>query len=424
MNTQVNLLPPTEHFSSIIELKENIQKYEETYKMNGDFDSIKLLPNTFEAIINKNGEKILFPNNKKLPYIYRGQNCDFSPTPSLYRNFQSSTSIFVERMKQVEFEIMLKEHPIVKEFFIKNKFHVDYIGLAQHYGLKTNVLDFTDNIDIAIFFAMCLFDKKTNSYSFSKHTGTNRAILYIKVIIGFKEYVSGQKINVIGLQPFVRPGLQRGYSVSLMKNEELKAVKYSFDYTSKYSEYYYNKFEQGKKIWVDDILSLKVKEFENKKTYSSDVFDLTYSRYANNDCSKHKFFNKLLKMGININKNNSIMDFDIVEKNKIITDWNNYQAKIICDSIHKRFWLEKSNEMTNRYDIRHEFRTLECIHMEHLLRIVKAGIPIDNNNSFESKVKNENPNINDMNSKWIKVPAHCVEVNSHKYLNYEDWLIK
>lgn len=66
-------------------------------------------------------------------------------------------------MRIVEFELMLKQYPSV-QFFEQERFEVDYVGLAQHYGLNTSVLDLTSDINTALFFAMCDYNRVEDCY--------------------------------------------------------------------------------------------------------------------------------------------------------------------------------------------------------------------------------------------------------------------
>ena len=49
--------------------------------------------------------------------------------PTLFRTKRDSDDLFQERMRIVEFELMLKQYPSV-QFFEHERFEVDYVGLA------------------------------------------------------------------------------------------------------------------------------------------------------------------------------------------------------------------------------------------------------------------------------------------------------
>ena len=74
----------------------------------------------------------------------------------LYREEDKQTApyLFLERLREVEFTELIKNILSSKDFR-PAPFTVDFIGLAQHYGLKTDVLDLTNDLDVALFFAMC-----------------------------------------------------------------------------------------------------------------------------------------------------------------------------------------------------------------------------------------------------------------------------
>ena len=110
-----------------------------------------------------------------LHFLYRGQNEEVVPCiPTLYRGNPSDAQVFLQRMRLVQFQRLLKSHPVVTRFFKRHHFLVNEEGLAQHYGLKTEVLDLTSNLDVALFFATCKYDKKTDTYDYYHDKGEGR----------------------------------------------------------------------------------------------------------------------------------------------------------------------------------------------------------------------------------------------------------
>ena len=82
----------------------------------------------------------------------------------MYRRRKTPGEIFEQRLKCAEFQLMAEELPAV-QYFRQQKFSIDYLGLAQHYGLQTDILDLTVDPDIALFFAMCDYDPRNDRYT-------------------------------------------------------------------------------------------------------------------------------------------------------------------------------------------------------------------------------------------------------------------
>ena len=180
----------TKLFASIPALRSSIQKDIETYELpieKNDVNKAFFEPNndTFEAVCIQEGnpQKILIPAANMYPFLFRGQTKDFGKClPSLYREEDKQTApyLFLERLREVEFTELIKKHPVVKGFFDRHHFTVDFIGLAQHYGLKTDVLDLTNDLDVALFFAMCPYDSLNDQYTYHDDGKQHTAIPYFR----------------------------------------------------------------------------------------------------------------------------------------------------------------------------------------------------------------------------------------------------
>ena len=93
--------------------------------------------------------------------FYRGENDDFDAkypcVPQLYRtkNIKDLTDqtrsefLLIDRLKITEFELIAREFPQVKNA-IKDYCNVDFSALAQHYGLKTDLLDLRTRAEITL----------------------------------------------------------------------------------------------------------------------------------------------------------------------------------------------------------------------------------------------------------------------------------
>ena len=83
--------------------------------------------------------------------LYRGQSSYYERClPSLYRRKWSDLQK-LERLVQIEdFKTILNDNPEIKDE-IEGGLAVNYIGLAQHYGIETNVIDLTNSFGVAAF---------------------------------------------------------------------------------------------------------------------------------------------------------------------------------------------------------------------------------------------------------------------------------
>ncbi|MFR9530823.1 MAG: FRG domain-containing protein [Rikenellaceae bacterium] len=330
MNKQFNLYPPQRHFGNIAELKEELAKYENTREFEHEKQEVYNHDcREFECIRLNNGQIVHLPTNANFT-LYRGQNEKHDTcVPSLYRSEISEDEIFVKNLQITEFELMLRQHSVVKCYFEYNNLRVDYRGLAQHYGLDTDLLDLSSNIDVALFFATCVYDKATDLYYAQHDDKCYTGVIYVYPIMQdiFANYqnssVFENKLQVIGMQAFKRPMLQHGFSYQLNRGESLRAIAYTFDYTRDDSLRYFNKFDEGNALWIKDDLSKRTKLLLSSKIFSSDAFSLSLERYSQKYKKSDYYHDVLNKSGYSIrNKNELPWTFTLAEQQDILDEWN------------------------------------------------------------------------------------------------------
>ncbi len=396
----------------------------------------------FEAILSGNGdEKYLVPESGSLLYyLYRGQNEEYVPcVPSMYRGDPSVAQIFVERMRLVVFRRMLRSHPVVEHFFKRHNFVVDEEGLAQHYGLKTSVLDLTSNLDVALFFATCQYNSDTDSYQYYDDDKEHEAILYVfdpfldnepcPPTFG-KHYMRGN-IRPIGLQAFPRPGAQDAYSLHIPKGESTKSWIYRFTFTSEDSKHYYEKFKEGEALWIHDSLISITKRIASQTEFSYDVFKETYNQYRPKGLSRNKLKEEIRQELPNIVIRKGIPDiaFSKEERANIIGEWNNRLGREVCSKIVRKPWFNHSHnkitgKVTNIHN-RSEFMTFNHLTEKIWLRMVGTPEgPIDaewlNYKNTPCPQKRIQPN----DGKYEKVEASMNTEFGTSWLEEKDWIIR
>ncbi|WP_294346934.1 FRG domain-containing protein [Prosthecochloris sp.] len=252
---------------------------------------------------------------KNLSILCRGQNEFYEKSfASIYRNNVSALECFIERMKVEEFINLLKEHPVVLDLkkpiegtLPPKKFYIDFEGLAQHYELKTELMDFSGDPFVAAFFAVTKYDKKLNKYLPIIRPSSKPGIIYIyKIGQSIEEFTQPymlQKIKPISLQPFSRPGEQAAYLYRLggkNLNEVSCIEKYFFYHRKEDSLKIYDMFDGGDKLFPYDSIQKKVSFIKKQFCFSEEVFFSTYRKYGNNNVKKIKKY--LNKIGVVIKK--------------------------------------------------------------------------------------------------------------------------
>lgn len=202
-----------------VDIIEAIRKYEPNHPIlklkehpNGVFLRSS---NPFELMGCDNGKGMILPKSHMLMTHYRGENNIYDTcVPAIYRNNPSDTQILIEKLKVLEFISITKTFPQV-QFAEKDGLDVRYEALAQHYGLKTDIIDVTSDICVAAFFATHEYDVGTNRY-LPKTSGCG-----VLRLIRFLGMIPEEKVERIGAQPFQRPTIQYAFGLKMRKEDDL-----------------------------------------------------------------------------------------------------------------------------------------------------------------------------------------------------------
>ena len=229
-------MPPEQHFGSPGELLSAVNRYQQTRELLDGDDRFSLPDGMFEKQEDWGGRYVLIPATTDLAFLFWGQGAFYQQClPTLLRREWEPLDLFIERMRVVEFELMLQRYPAV-QYFSREHLMLGYVGLAQHYGLLTDVLNLTSDVHTALFFAMCDYDTVNDCYKAKKDDKEYIGYLYAYPAVASAMQNNGsafcrflkEELRVIGLQPFIRPGAQRGFSLHISKDNPFKGCLYSF----------------------------------------------------------------------------------------------------------------------------------------------------------------------------------------------------
>ncbi len=248
----------------------------------------------FEIVEGPNGMGRLIPCSLSYNDYYRGESGYHKPCkPSLYRKGMTDDCIFHERLKACELELLIEDYPLTDIFksglqvnlnngqVIPLRLKIDVEALAQHYGIKTDLLDLTVDKFVAAFFA-------TTTYRYGKYypiepDEPTYGVIYMYVDNPFGENdMYSKHMRVVGLQPFSRPGEQAGFVLRLGKNEDFRKKawqKIKFRQDKDMSWLIFNYTNRADKLFPKSILEKKADAIINSQFYSVKAFELCKARY-------------------------------------------------------------------------------------------------------------------------------------------------
>lgn len=223
----------------------------------GDDDGVRIIPSLNSPFIS--------------PYLYRGQTRRYSPCfPALYRAYcdfpgikrpgelpsEKRDAYLLGQVRLMEFLLTLERHPAMvhaREIGL----HVNHMALAQHYGMPTDLMDLTQDHEVALFFASCIPNESGEWYPVTEGIG----VVYRIDITAFSEAMVEKMFEIlemIGLQTLPRPGEQKAWTLKLLLGfdfERLPIDIFTFRHIPESAETIAKKFNFGHVLFPPDVLS-------------------------------------------------------------------------------------------------------------------------------------------------------------------------
>jgi endonuclease III-like uncharacterized protein len=236
------------------------------------------------------GIQLSFPNTKfvamtqtKGRCFYRGENAYYKTSKAGCFRGKSWSELKESVFEHALWNLRLYEcfdffdnFDVVKQWAYSE---VNYLALAQHYGLRTQMLDITTSLKTALFFACCKADKNGLDWhpltkaDFEKVDSRKNVVAlggdsryavlhYVPTNIVDCQWLSMDEGNTngvitpIGYQPFMRCSTQYGYMMltsegyDLMKDKLFKKVR--FKLTEDFCNWIYEEMKGGKLIYPND----------------------------------------------------------------------------------------------------------------------------------------------------------------------------
>jgi len=242
------------------------------------------------------GKLIYYPQPIGTP-LFRGQNEFHDPCTSSFFRFQPDNyTQFIQKLKLEEFRIVTAKHPVIEEE-INNGIFYDYVALAQHYEFKTEMLDVTNSLPVAAFFAVTRQD--CGKYIPIEKSDKPGVLYFVTPDIQFMQLSDNlPEIYPVGWQVFKRPGEQRAFGVNLTNKKNFNTMSgvfaFRFWHDKIISEQIWNMFHGGEDLFAKDTFAEKATKIKDSNIFSTQAFDLAYGN-SNKELTREMILTELEK---------------------------------------------------------------------------------------------------------------------------------
>lgn len=237
------------------------------------------------AITDEHGRVMLQSGIEFSLHAYRGQPEEYVPCLPTLGRLKRPEEQLLALCRNSAFEDAIGEHPYVrlteKYRLLGHPLCVDTQGLAQHYGLATDLLDFTSNFDVASFFATSYWNREAREYRPVCEPEKPGVIYRIPPAL-FVGADLGAEFEIVGWQPLKRPEQQRAFGLKMKKGRDLNALPFvqmvKFRHCAKISARIWKSFDEGRALFPDDAAVVLAKRAETLCQFTRQQIDRSWAR--------------------------------------------------------------------------------------------------------------------------------------------------
>lgn len=241
------------------------------------------------ALQNEFGKLHLVSGVEFQDFLYRGQTEEKLPCVPTLGRIATLEGRLLALCRTVTFEEALETHPFIKKAQ-QAEIHVDIEGLAQHYGLPTDMLDITGSFAVACFFATSRWDAGSGSYLPVGDTAQPGVIYRVTSCI--LEDSQPDSFHLVGWQPLPRPEQQRAFAIRMKPGQDFVDSLFTterayFRQSAAISVRIWKEFDEGRALFPNDPatqLSMRVRDL---REFTETQLANAWSRFEAWECNRY-----------------------------------------------------------------------------------------------------------------------------------------
>jgi hypothetical protein len=222
-------------------------------------------------------------------FLYRGQVDERLPCVPTLGRIATLEDRLLALCRAVAFEEALEAHPFVKKTQ-QAGIHVDIEGLAQHYGLPTDMLDITGSFAVASFFATSRWDTDSGCYL---PVGDNAPLGVIyRVSACILAERQSESFRLVGWQPLPRPEQQRASAIRMKPGHDFVDALFAtereyFKQRAAISHRIWKEFDEGRSLFPNDPAAQLSMQAQDLREFTETQLASAWSRFEAWECNRY-----------------------------------------------------------------------------------------------------------------------------------------